>query len=247
LAVPSRSSVAVVDTHCHLLPGLDDGPRTVSAATDLARDLLTAGVTSVLCTPHYTRQWPTDHDAAKQVHAHFREALETAGIELETRVSAEVGTAFALSATLEELARRSVGPYVIVEVFADTPAPYVETVVDRLAERDLLPVFAHPELARSLERHPEALDDARDRGALVQVLAPGLMGFWGPAVEANAWYLLESDRVDLVASDAHGPRRPPRHFARAAAEIARRFGHDARVELTQRRPAELISGMEVAA
>ena len=234
----------MVDTHCHLLPGLDDGPRSTSAAVDLARELSAIGATSVLCTPHYTRQWPTEHDEALQAHDALRPALDEAGIQLETRVAAEVSPAFAVTKPLEELARRRVGPYVVVEVFADTPAQFVETVVDRLEEAELRPIFAHPELARSLERQPEVVDDARARGALVQVLAPGIVGFWGSAVAASAWDLLEADRVDLVASDSHGPKRPPRHFARAADEIQRRLGAEARLELTERRPAQLIAGME---
>ncbi len=234
----------MIDTHCHLLPGLDDGPRRVRHALELARELTSVGVSSVLCTPHYTRAWPTPHEAALNAHAELRRALDETGIELETTVAAEVGTAFAVTASLEDLAERSVGRYVIVEVYADTPAPFVGTVVDRLAEANLLPVFAHPELARSLERHPEILDDARARGALVQVLAPGIVGFWGPEVGANAWDLLEADRVDLVASDAHGPRRPARHLARAAELIAERLGTAALQDLTERRPAELIAGRE---
>jgi protein-tyrosine phosphatase len=198
----------------------------------------------VLCTPHYSRTWPTPHDAALRTHRQLRAALDEAGFELQTTVAAEVSTGFAVRASLEDLAARRVGRHVVVEVYADTPVAFVRTVVDRLAEAGLVPVFAHPELARSLERHPDALDDARARGALVQVLAPGLAGFWGPEVEANAWDLLEADRVDLVASDAHGPRRPPRLLAQAAELIARRFGRGAVEDLTERRPAELIAGLE---
>ncbi len=232
----------MVDTHCHLLPGLDDGPRRMVDALELARQLIAAGVHTVLCTPHYTRQWPTDHDAALAAHRELRDALDEAGIELATSVAAEVGTTFAVTQPLEELAKRSVGPYVVVEIYADTPAPYVETVVDRLAEAELLPVFAHPELARFVDRRPEVFDDARGRGALVQVLAPGITGFWGPEVAANAWDLLDADRADLVASDSHGRRRPARLLAEAARMIDRRLGRGARVDLTETRPAALIAG-----
>ncbi|MBA2361881.1 MAG: hypothetical protein H0V79_13300 [Actinobacteria bacterium] len=233
----------MVDTHCHLLPGLDDGPRTTGQAVDLARELLQAGVRSVLCTPHYSRQWATPHPVAVAAHAKLRGALEGARVDLETSVAAEVSTAFAVTASLEDLAERRVGRYVVVEIYADTPAPFFATVIDRLAEVDLLPVFAHPELARSIERRPEVVDDARARGALIQVLAPGIVGFWGPAVAAHAWDLLEADRVDLVASDAHGPRRPARHLARAAEMMAQRIGPAAVEDLTETRPAALIRSL----
>ena len=231
----------MIDTHCHLLPGLDDGPLTTREAVELARELVQAGVTSVLCTPHYSRQWAPSRAAASAAHEELRRALDELRIPLETAVAAEIGTTVAVTAPLEELVERSVGPYLVVEVYADTPAAYLGTVVDRLGEAGLRPVFAHPELSRSLERHPEVVDEARARGALVQVLAPGVVGFWGPGVEAHAWDLLEADRVDLLASDAHGRRRPARHLARAADQLRERLGPRAVEELTQLRPAELIA------
>jgi protein-tyrosine phosphatase len=234
----------MVDTHCHLLPGLDDGPRSTAASLELARELWSIGVRSVLCTPHYTRQWAPTHPRALEAHAALRLALDEAGLELDTTVAAEIGTVFAVTEPIEELVERKIGRYVVVEVFSDTPAQFLETVVDRLEAVELRPVFAHPELARFVDRNPEAIDDARARGALVQVLAPGIVGFWGPEVAASAWDLLDADRVDLVASDAHGRRRPARHLGQAAEEIEKRFGSDARAELTERRPAELIAGRE---
>ena len=232
----------MVDTHCHLLPGLDDGPRRIADSIDLARALHGSGVRAAVCTPHYTRRWPTDHDDALRAHDELRAALDDADVDLETAVAAEVGTTFAVTQPLDELAKRAIGRYVVVEVFADTPAAFVETVVSHLAEADLLPVFAHPELARFVDRTPDVLDDARARGALVQVLAPGIVGFWGPQVAANAWELLEADRADLVASDAHGRRRSPTLLARAADLIELRLGGDARLDLTEHRPRELLAG-----
>ncbi|HEY8193333.1 MAG TPA: CpsB/CapC family capsule biosynthesis tyrosine phosphatase [Gaiellaceae bacterium] len=234
----------MVDTHCHLLPGLDDGPRSTAESMELAHELWEVGVRSVLCTPHYTRQWAPTHAEALEAHVKLREALDAEGLALATTVAAEIGTVFAVTAPIEELVERRIGRYVVVEIFSDTPAQFLETVVDRLSEVELLPVFAHPELARFVDRHPEVLDNARARGGLVQVLAPGIVGFWGPEVAANAWDLLDADRVDLVASDAHGRRRPARHLGRAADDIEKRFGSDARVELTERRPAELLAGRE---
>lgn len=234
----------MVDTHCHLLPGLDDGPRSTAASLELAHELWAIGVRSVLCTPHYTRQWAPTREQAVEAHSKLRKALDEAGLALETTFAAEIGTAFAVTAPIEDLVERRIGRYLVVEIFSDTPAQFLETVLDRLEEVELHPVFAHPELARFVDRHPEVLDDARARGALIQVLAPGIVGFWGPEVAANAWDLLDADRVDLVASDAHGRRRPARHLGQAAKEIEQRFGPDARAELTERRPAELMAARE---
>ena len=54
----------MIDTHCHLLFGLDDGPRTLGESVELAWELVAGGVEAVLCTPHFTEMFPTSHDEA---------------------------------------------------------------------------------------------------------------------------------------------------------------------------------------
>jgi protein-tyrosine phosphatase len=146
---------------------------------------------------------------------------------------------------LDELEQRSIAGHVVVELLPDTPVPFLATVTERLAERGLRPVVAHPELARSVERHPEALDDVRAAGGLVQVLAAGVVGYWGERVASVAWELIESGRADLLGSDAHGQRRPATYFARAMTAVAERFGDSFSRDLTEKGPSQLLDGAGV--
>lgn len=231
----------MIDTHCHLLPGVDDGPRTPAEAVQLARQLVGCGVEAVVCTPHYSRQFPVSRDRAVAAHAALRAALVTDGVALETVVAAELSPAFAVTAPLEELTVRALaGSYVVVEALPDTPAPFFATVGDRLAEAGLRAIFAHPELSRAVARRPELLDEERERGALVQVLAPGVSGRRGTQVAETAWELLESGRVDLLGSDAHGRSRPATELADAADLVERRLGRSERERLTEREPRRLV-------
>jgi protein-tyrosine phosphatase len=231
----------VIDTHCHLLPGLDDGPPTLDGSLALARRLVEDGVTAVLCTPHYSRQFPTRHmDAADQLVA-LREGLSDDSIALDVELAAEVGPALAVSSTLEELFERAVaGRYLIVEVLPDSPGGLFDAVTDRLEEAGLLPIFAHPERSRAVQRHPVLLEEARGRGALVQVVAPSLIRRWGRGVASAAWGLLGAGWVDLLGSDAHGVRRRGVHLAEAVELIGKRFGPDVARDLVRRNPARVL-------
>jgi protein-tyrosine phosphatase len=235
----------VIDTHCHLLPGLDDGPRTGSEAVQLAERLLADGIDRVLCTPHYSRMFPTRHEDAVAALRRLRDELARAGVPIELELAAEVGPAAAVTEPLEEIERRSIaGRFVVVEILPDTPAISLVTCVERLAEAGLIAIFAHPERSPDVGRHLSALDEVRGRGALVQVVAPSLLGRWGPGAEETAWRLVETGRVDLLGSDAHGARRRRPHMREAAALIAARVGRGAVHELTEDNPAAILRGVD---
>jgi protein-tyrosine phosphatase len=231
----------VIDTHCHLLPMLDDGPPSLDGSLALARRLVEDGVTSVLCTPHYSRQFPTRHaDAAHQLVA-LREGLAESSIALDVELAAEVGPALAVSSPLDELRTRAVNNrYVIVEVLPDSPVGLFDAVTDRLGEVGLLPIFAHPERCRAVQRHPVLLEEARGRGALVQLVAPSLIRRWGRGVASASWGLLGAGWVDLLGSDAHGVRRRGVHLAETVELIGKRFGDEVAGDLVRRNPARVL-------
>ncbi|MGH2996854.1 MAG: CpsB/CapC family capsule biosynthesis tyrosine phosphatase, partial [Gaiellaceae bacterium] len=149
----------MIDTHCHLLPGLDDGPRDERGSLELARALAVQGITEVLCTPHYASMFPTSHTEAVERHEALQARLGAEGIGLRTSLAAEVGPGFAASEPLEALAARSIGGrYLLVEVLADTPAGFLTLVHERLSAGGLLPIFGHPERSRALHRGLAILD-----------------------------------------------------------------------------------------
>ena len=93
---------------------------------------------------------------------------------------------------------------------------------------------------RALLKQPHLLDGARARGALVQVVAPSLVGRSGKAAQQAAWRLLESDRVDLIASDSHRPAREGLSLTQALPLLARRLGRDRLRTLTEEGPAMVL-------
>jgi protein-tyrosine phosphatase len=233
----------VIDTHCHLLPALDDGPRHEADAVLLARELVAQGVRRVLCTPHYSRLFPTSHSEAQaRLHA-FEPVLRAAGLELELSLAAEIGPGLAVSAPLEELLARTIdGRFAVIELLGDTSPTAVASIGERFAETGARLVLAHPERCRAVQRHLGVLDPFRADGAVLQVVAPSLLGRWGPDVEATAWHLVDTGRADLLGSDAHSTRRRRPHLSDACELIAERLGDGVVSELTERRPRLVLDG-----
>jgi protein-tyrosine phosphatase len=233
----------MIDTHCHLLPGVDDGPATQAEALDLARVLERDGVSFVVCTPHYSRHHPTDHGLAHDRLRALVAAMASAGVSLEAGVAAEVSPEYAVAAPLDALAARSIaGRFVVVEVLPATPATFFAAVEARLAEAGLHPIFAHPERCEAVQRRPSCLDGNRRTGSLVQVVAPSLLGRWGKAAAAAAWRLVDSGCADLLASDAHGATRRQAHLREAVALVAQRLGATVAADLSERNPAVVLAG-----
>jgi protein-tyrosine phosphatase len=235
----------MIDTHCHLLPAVDDGPGSEAESLELAGALARDGVDFVLCTPHYSRKFATDHGHAVEEAQRLEAALALSRIELKLGVAAEVSSTLALSADLGELSSRSIaGRFLLVELEPSAPSPVLRSICVRLAKSDLLPIFAHPERCRAVQRRPDLVDAARADGALVQVVAPSVTRTSHHPVAVTAWRLLATGRADLLASDAHGRIRPS--LGQAAGLVLRKLGEPVRDALVERRPRLVIDGVHPA-
>jgi protein-tyrosine phosphatase len=237
----------VIDTHCHLLPALDDGPPDLEGAVALARQLVAAGITTVLCTPHFSRRYPTTAAAARTRLVELRGELFERGVWLRLRLAAELSPGFVAEQPGDELVARSIGGFLLVELEPATPVGFLETALERLAADGLRPVFAHPERCAAARNQPRLLEEARATGALVQVVASSLTGRFGDEVETAAWRLLTAGGVDLLASDAHRFRSKGSHFEQAVSLVSQRLGVEALRELTEHGPARVVGSTARAA
>jgi protein-tyrosine phosphatase len=231
----------LIDTHCHLLPRLDDGPGSDAEALELARRLVADGTRRVLCTPHFSSLFPTAHaDAVERVQA-LTPLLKSAGVQLDVSLAAEIGPGFAASAPLAELLDRTIDRrFALIEVLPDTSPTALLAIRERLGDAGVRIILAHPERCRALHRHPAAFDPMREDGVLLQIVAPSLLGRWGPHVEAAAWRLVDTGRADLLGSDAHGIKRRRPHLREACDLIERRLGGGVVAALTEHGPASVL-------
>jgi protein-tyrosine phosphatase len=214
----------VIDTHSHLLPGLDDGADSLEESVAMAREAARQGVSEVVCTPHLTDLGDSMIDDAAAAMAELREALQAAEIDLVLHQGFEIDFYVALSATPAELAPFAVGPAgkaLIIEMPYDGWLPRADEALFRLRLAGFLPVLAHPERSDRLQRRPEVLDDLLRQGAVAQGTVPSLLGDFGVASRRALLRLVSRGDLALLATDAHHSRPRAWGFEEACQEMAR--------------------------
>lgn len=231
----------MIDTHCHLLPGLDDGARSLFESIRMARRLADAGVEHVVCTPHFSPRFRTDCGVAAAGLDRLAAALAELDVSLRLSLGAEVDPKFALSAPIDELRARALAPgFVLVELLPDTGASVLDQISARLADTELCPVVAHPERCRAVQLRPALIDRLRESGGLVQIVAPSLTGSAEAPVGRTAWGLIEDGRADVVASDGHRPESSRLRLGTIAELVAGRVGTATATELFVNGPRRLL-------
>jgi protein-tyrosine phosphatase len=200
------------ELHFHLLPDVDDGPADDAAAVDLARAALRDGTTTIVCTPH-ARFVSGARDLIDRVAA-LRRALQHAGVRVDVRPGAELQATDVARFSPTALDAFSQGPpgarWLLLEAPLD-PGGLEElyAAADELLDRGFGVLLGHPERSPQLLADAEGLEALRDQGVLLQVNATSLTGLHGDAPRAAGLGLVRRGAVSVVASDAHGPDRPP--------------------------------------
>ena len=205
----------LVDLHFHLLPGVDDGPADLDDSLDLARAALHAGTGTVVATPHVrTDLGLTDTREIAERVRELRSALAAAGIPLAVACGGELGHEMAFRLSRDELDQLAQGPAGARWLLVETPFHGIgedfHTATDELRALGFGVLVAHPE--RSADAALEGAAGLRRElaaGSQAQLNALSLTGGHGEDARRSAWELLHLGLIDVVASDAHGPSRPP--------------------------------------
>lgn len=197
----------MIDLHSHILPGLDDGVRTVEDALELARAAAAEGVEAIAATPHVRADYPTTAAQMEQGVAELAAALERAGMALRVLPGGELDLEWLSQLEPDEVRRFTLGGsgrYVLLEFpYAGWPIALLPTIA-RLGAAGLTPLLAHPERNSSVQERPGRLAEAIGAGALAQVTSASVEGRLGRRAQAAARRLLELGLVDVIASDSHG-------------------------------------------
>jgi protein-tyrosine phosphatase len=230
----------MIDLHCHLLPGVDDGPADLDGSIAMARAHVAAGVAVVACTPHVNWQTPTAApDMVAGVEA-LRAALEHERIPLRILTGGEVGLTRAVEMPDEELSAFKLGggPWLLLEAPLDV-ATGVEQAVALVASRGHRVLLAHPERSPAFQRDADAVGRLVAAGVACQVTATALTGAFGSTAKRCATELMRAGLIHIVASDAHDTVRRPPGLRQPLAEA----GFAALAEdLSQRAPAAIVAG-----
>jgi protein-tyrosine phosphatase len=239
----------MIDIHCHILPGMDDGPRSLREALDMCRAAARDGIKTMVATPHFK---PGTYEFTGRKALDTVNILDTAakdeGLDLRILPGAEVFVSPEMPAYLTQgrhLTINNNGRYFLAELPPMSVPPNWEGFLLSLLTLGFTPIIAHPERNDWFMKHPDALASAVGRGIMVQITAMSILGDFGLEVRDFSDYLLSHNLVHAIASDAHSPdfRRPVLSEAvRVAADL---IGPKRAEALVTTIPEAIITGRDI--
>ena len=232
----------MIDIHCHILPGIDDGARNAKESLRMAKIAAADGVKKIVATPHVKE---TIHSAEflRECVARLNELLMKKKVPVEILYGAD---SYALLPP-EDLKQYTINntQYVLLE-FPYTHIPHnAGEILCNLALQGLRPIITHPERIPTVMDDPETLLMLLKEGVYVQVTADSLVGNFGSRIQDCTIYLLQQGVVHFIASDAHSAKvRKP--VLSSAVDLAEKIiGKENARKLVEDNPQAVISGKDI--
>lgn len=197
----------MVDLHCHLLPGIDDGSKNMEISLQLAREATENGVTHALLTPHHMNGRYINHkqDVIRKTKE-FQEQINAHNIPLtvfpgqEVRINGQLLEALDMD---DILFADTAGKYMMLEFPDDDVPHYTNQMIFDLQQRGIIPVIVHPERNTKIMAEPDLIYRLLEKGCLSQITASSYVGTFGKKVENFSRQLIEAGQGYVFASDTH--------------------------------------------
>lgn len=207
----------MIDLHSHVLPGIDDGARSIGESIELLELANADGVETMVLTPHiYPGRWDLEAEELEPMFDDFVQACEEYFPTMRFLLGAEVHLLPVTLKLVEQGRVPFIGalqghPVLLLELHDGRIPPFTLSAIHHLRRRGILPMIAHPERNREVMTNPEAMEPFVRAGCLLQLTAGSVTGHFGQRAQNAAMTLLDRQWAHVVASDTHHPvRRPPR-------------------------------------
>ncbi len=238
----------MIDIHTHILPGIDDGVRTMDEAVAFARMAVEDGIRTMVATPHCKDGfYENDRGVVLEQVGLLKARLESAGVPLEMVPGAEVH----ICPELEERVRDGRAPTladngktVLLELSLSQYPVELENVVFRLKLAGILPVFAHPERIRFFQDDIRRYEEVVRLGAWGQITTGSVLGTFGSSIRDFSEELLRKGLIHVLASDSHNLRGRPPRLGQALEAVSGLVGEGQAGRMVEETPASFLAGRE---
>jgi protein-tyrosine phosphatase len=235
----------MIDLHCHILPGVDDGAQSLDEAAAMCRLAARDGCEAMVATPHQRRGewWNADRASLAALADELQDAV---GAGFRVYLGGEVHVDSGLLAEVEKLPTGggilplAGSRYLLIEFDSLGTSTEAIHLVHELVVAGWRPIIAHPEFIPWLAPDPELVARLVTLGATSQVTAMSVTGDFGRRPQNDVFTLLDAGLVHFVASDCHGVRRRPPGLGRAQRLIAGRWGEPAAQRLCVDNPRAVV-------
>lgn len=235
----------MIDLHCHILPGIDDGAKTIEDSVDMAREAVAEGITHILATPHYKNgHWDNEKPEILALVDELQDELDARDIPLTIFSGQEVRINGEFFDDMEQGKVQFIdegNQYVLIEFPTPTIPEYAESLFFEMQREGITPVIVHPERNHAILKDPDKLLNFVEKGALAQLTAASYTGGFGKDIQKLSKQLIEADLVHFLASDAHNIGSRSFHMKAAYQKLEKEFGKE-KVAAYQQVTKDLVNG-----
>ena len=234
----------IIDMHCHILPGIDDGARDEGSMERMFRIANTEGIEAIVATPHYTLgEDEKKLEAIKTKYAFARKAWEKRGSQKELYLGSELLWGDGIVEALDSGKALTMNgtSYVLVEFLPDAGAAYIESAMRRLQYAGYLPIIAHVERYERLQSR-KALQGLVDMGVYLQVNVSTVLGKHGFFLKHRVLRWLQDGLIHFVGSDAHNSKTRRPEMKECAQYLDKKLGVTKTRQILEENPMRMLEG-----
>lgn len=213
----------MIDINCHILPGMDDGPKILKETIAMAKDAVDQGIHTVIATPHHNNGlFINERDAIIGAADYVNSKLLQEGIPLLIIPGQEIHI---YQEMIDDLKKGLLMPlnettrYVLIELPEKNIPSYTTQLVFEMQIAGFIPIFSQPEKNSVIMEDPNQLYEIVKNGALIQMNASSIIGAAGKKVEKTAQQLLKGNMVHFIASNAHNMKKKRFNLQKAYAAL----------------------------
>lgn len=235
----------MVDLHCHILPGLDDGPDSMEVSLAMVETAVADGITHVVATPHSSERFFFDFARVGRL----RDELQN---KIGGRLKIATGCDFHLNPENLDALRKNAPTfcinqhdYLLLEFNEISIPPGMDQTLHAIQLAGVRPIVTHPERNSILRTHPERLRQWVRQGCFAQVTGGALTGVFGPVAQRMALQWIREGLIHFVASDAHNMKSRPLRLQPAYDVVVDQFGEPKAHALFLENPLAAFEGREL--
>ncbi len=196
----------MIDIHSHLIPNVDDGAKSPEETIELIKEAREAGITDIILTPHYIiNSYEQNAETLILLKDKLQQIINSENIKVNLHIGMEVYITDNLVEILKQnkILTLAGSKYLLMELPLNTNVQYLDMVIFKLIEDNIIPIIAHPERYKFVQEDPSRVRELIESGCLIQSNIGSILGIYGKKAKKTIKYLLKNDLINFIATDTH--------------------------------------------
>lgn len=238
----------MIDFHSHIIPGVDDGSKSVEETFELIKEAESVGFDSIISTSHYIENY---YESPVEERQEWINALSGALKKENINVNLYLGNEVYFSENIinllneNQIAKMNNSRYMLFEFAMNVKPINVYDVIYEMLQHNIVPILAHPERYRFVQQDPSLIYDLLDTGVLMQSNFASIIGWYGEKAEILAKKFLESNMISFLGSDVHKPNTIYPKMPEILEKIEEIIGKEKLFELTTLNPQKVLQNESI--